>query len=340
MSDPKQAGVRVTVAADFNDETLQMLREISPRLQIERYFPDVPETVWGQTEVLYTIRHFPDPAQAPRLRWIQVHYAGIDGILNRPIVQAEDIEITSASGIHAVQMAEYCLAMMLAFEYKLPLMLNYQREIKWPEKRHEIFRPLTLRGQTLGIAGYGSIGRELARQAVGLGMRVLATKRDLLRTTEDEGYYAPGTGDPAGDLPERLYPPEALRTMVQECDYVVITVPLTEKTRHTINQDILNAMKKNAVLINVARGAVVDEAALISHLAAEKIRGAALDVFEEEPLPATSPLWNLANVILSPHVSGNTARYHEKAAEVFAENLRRYLEGRPLLNRYNREHGY
>jgi len=120
----------------------------------------------------------------------------------------------------------------------------------------------------------------------------------------------------------------------------VITVPLTPDTRHSINEDVMGAMKPTAVLVNVSRGSVIDELALISALAAGKIAGAGLDVFEEEPLPSTSPLWNMDNVIISPHVSGNTARYHEKAAAVFAENLERYLEKRSLLNRLNRDQGY
>jgi phosphoglycerate dehydrogenase-like enzyme len=128
--------------------------------------------------------------------------------------------------------------------------------------------------------------------------------------------------------------------MSRECDYLVVTVPLTPATRHLINADVLNHMKKTAILINIARGAVVDEAELISALAAGRIGGAALDVFEEEPLPTSSPLWNLDNVIISPHVSGNTTLYHEKAAALFAENLRRYVENQPLLNRFHREQGY
>ena len=128
--------------------------------------------------------------------------------------------------------------------------------------------------------------------------------------------------------------------MARESDFLAVTVPLTPASRHSINESVFAAMKPTAVLVNVARGAVIDEPALISALSAGKIAGAGLDVFEEEPLPATSPLWNMDNVIISPHVSGNTARYHEKAAAIFAENLRRYLDKRPLLNRLNREQGY
>ncbi len=340
MSENKQGTINVVVAADFSDEIMAQLREISPELNIERHFPEVPDSVWKNAEVLYTIRHFPEPEEAPRLRWIQLHFAGMENVVSQRIVkEAEDVEVTSASGIHAIQMAEYCLAMMLAFMYKIPLMMTYKATATWLPNRHEVFTPHGLRGMTLGIAGYGSIGRELARMADTLGMTVLATKHNLKRT-DDDGYAEPDTGDPEGEIPERLYPPEATATMASECDFLVVATPLTNDTYHQINENIFDAMKKSAILINVARGGVVDEKALISALAAEKIGGAALDVFEEEPLPASSPLWNLDNVIISPHVSGMTTRYHEKAAALFAENLRRYLHNQPLFNRLDREKGY
>lgn len=332
--------IKVVVTVDLSDDLLDELREISPKLHIERHFPDVPEAVWGETEVLYTINRFPEPAQAPRLRWIQMHTAGIDHAINQPIVQTEDVDLTTASGIHAVQMAEYCLAMMLAFNYKLPKLLELQARAEWPQGKFNVFNPAELRGQTLGIAGYGSIGRELARIVNTLGMTVLATKQNVMQPADTQGYAEEGTGDSQGEIPERLYPPEALASMASACDYLVLTTPLTPKTRHMVNEQVLNAMKKTAILINVARGGVVDEAALISALAAGTIAGAALDVFEEEPLPSTSPLWNLENVIISPHISGNSVHYHEKAAAVFAENLRRYVEKRPLLNLLERSRGY
>lgn len=332
--------IKVVIADDLSDEILEQLRAISPRLHIERHFPNVPDSAWADAEVLYTGNRLPDPTQVPRLRWIQFMSAGLDHSIDKPVVQAEDIEITSASGIHATQMAEFCLAMMLAFTYNLPKMLELQGRVEWPKDRYQYFTPRPLRDQTVGIVGYGSIGRELARQAQALGMIVLATKRNLLQTLEDTDYVEPGLGDPQADIPARIYPPEALASMAQMCDFLVVTVPLTASTRHMVNEDVLKAMKRTAVLINVGRGSVIDEPALISALAAGTIAGAGLDVFEEEPLPATSPLWNMDNVIIAPHVSGNSARYDEKAAALFAENLQRYLENRPLLNKLERQRGY
>lgn len=331
--------IHVIVAMDFSDEIIEQLRTISPQLRIERHFPKVPDSAWASAEVLYTVRDLPEPEQAPRLRWIQTHTSGINHLLDQPIMQAEDVEITTSSGIHAVPMAEYCMAMMLAFAYRLPLFRRYQERAEWPTDINPLATE-TLRGQTLGIVGYGSVGRELARIADQMGMIVVATKRDLRQISAEDDYIEAGLGDVTGDIPTRLYPPEALASMVSVCDYVVITVPLTPDTRHMVGEAIFDVMKDTAVLINVARGAVVDEAALISALAAEKIAGAALDVFEEEPLPATSPLWQMDNVIITPHVSGNNARIHEKAAALFADNLQRYLENRPLLNHVDRTRGY
>ena len=340
MTQNPAAPIHVIVAMDFSDAIVQDLRAVSPRLHVERHFPTVPERAWADAEVLYTVNIFPAPEQAPHLRWIQLHSAGVEEALRNPILKAQDIEVTNTSGIHAVNMAEYTMLMMAAFNYQLGAMLAAQQKIEWPPKPQALYRPTPLRGKTVGIIGYGAVGREIARLAVSGGMRVLAAKRDVMHPAQGDKYAEPGTGDPEGNLPDRIYPVQAAASLVKECDYVVVTCPLTRLTRHLVNEAVLAAMKPTAVLINVARGAVVDEAALISALAANRIGGAALDVFEEEPLPATSPLWNLPNVILTPHVSGGRADYHQQAAAVFAENLRRYTSNDPLLNVVNREREY
>lgn len=338
MSVPES--INVVVAMDFSDELIQKLREVSPRLRIERHFPNVPDKAWAQAEVLYTVNKLPLPEQAPRLRWIQFHSAGIDHAVKEVVFETPDISLTTTNGIHAVNMAEFSLAMMLAFSYKIPEMLRFQAKADWSKDRTTIFPSLTLRGQTLGIVGYGAIGRELARQANALGMTVLAIKRDVMHPADDTSYREPETGDPKGEIPARLYPPEAIASMAAACDFLVLIMPLTNATRGMINADVLKAMKKTAVLINVARGGVVDEAALIEALKDGEIAGAALDVFAAEPLPPESPLWAMPNVIISPHIAGLRADYHARAAEVFAENLRRYLNGESLLNLVNREIGY
>ena len=332
--------VLVTVAIDFSDEILTELRELSPRLQIERHFPHVSHEVISRTEVLYTTGYFPEPEQAPKLRWIQVNSAGVNHALDYSIVQAEDIIVTTTSGIHASNMAHYCLMTMLMFNYNMRQAFELQRRAEWPAEPHGIFSPVDMDMQTVGIVGYGSIGRELARICSAIGMTVLATKRDISSTEELNAFAMPDLGDPSGDIPDRIYPADTVTSMAKDCDYLVITVPHTEETEHLVDDDVFRAMKESAVLVNVSRGAVVDEKALITALSAEVIAGAALDVFEEEPLPSTSPLWNLDNVIITPHFSGFTRDYHKKAALVFKENLRRYLENVPLLNQLNRAKGY
>ena len=330
----------VTIAIDFSDEILAELREISPRLHIERHFPEVAPDAIARTEVLYTTAYYPEPEQAPKLRWIQMNSAGMNHALHHRIMQAEDIMVTSVSGVHATNMAHYCLMMMLMFNYKMRMALQLQERAEWPDNAPERFMPVDMDEQTVGIVGYGSIGRELARLCAAMGMTVLASKRDLANTAEENAYAVPGVGDPTGDIPDRIYPADTIAAMAKDCDYLVVAAPRTAATEHLIGEEVLSAMKDTAVLVNVSRGAIVDEKTLITALSSGVIAGAALDVFEEEPLPPTSPLWNLDNIVITPHISGFTRDYHQKAARVFKENLRRYLENRPLLNQLDRAKGY
>ncbi len=344
MTDSSSEPINVIVAIEMDDELIDAIRDVSPRLRVERYIDKVPDGAWATVEVLLTASVFPAPEQVPRLRWIQSYSAGIDVILDRPIVQSPEVEVTSASGVHSVQMGEFALAMMLAFNYKLRPLIERQARSEWSRGMQsnglpDFFLPHELRGQTLGIHGYGSIGRELARQATALGMTVLATKHNLMQLADD-GWREPNTGDPTGDIPARLYPPEALASMARECDFLVILAPLTEASRHSVNETVLNAMKPTAVLVNLARGGLIDEQAMIQALTAQKIGGAALDVFEQEPLPPESPLWTLPNVIVSPHIAGASVNYHRKAVALFIDNLHRYLDHQPLMNRLRREQGY
>jgi len=331
---------RIVVKSTLSDALLSHLRDIAPDYRVD-YYPDaVPDNVWAEAEILFTGRTLPTPEQAPRLRWIQLASAGFDWAQKTPIGQRPDIDIASSSGMHATPIAEYCLGMMLALNLKLPLMLDLKRKSEWPKNRPSAFGPAPLRGKTVGIIGYGSIGRELARLCDALGMVVLAAKRDVMRPEARDGWIEPGTGDPLGEIPTRLYPGQAVATMAKDCDFVVMTAPLTGDTRHMIDLTVLNAMKSTAFFINIARGDVVDEVALVHSLQHDGIAGAALDVFVEEPLPQSSPLWSLPNVIISPHVSGDLPDYFERAGRVFAENLRRHVQKRPLINLLDRVKGY
>ncbi len=336
--------LHVLITHKVSDTLLEPLQNISSQIRLHvhpaKQGSEVPAKLWKDADILYTTGALPTPKTETRLKWIQSHSAGVDALLLQPFFEANpDVVLTTTSGIHATNMGEYVLGMILALGHRIPTMLKYQAKAEWSEKRYSIFLPQELRNSTVGILGYGSLGREVARLCKAFGAEVLATKFNV-RQTADEGYTLEGTGDPQGELFDRLYPPQATAFMVKDCDFVVVTLPLTEATRGSVNEHVINAMKPTAFLINVGRGGVVDEAALLAALQEGRIAGAAFDVFAEEPLLAESPLWKAPNFIISPHISGNTATYDEKAVRVFEENLRRYIEKRPLLNVVDRAKGY
>jgi phosphoglycerate dehydrogenase-like enzyme len=325
------------------EDLVAKLQAISPRLNIEvekaNRIEDISSDAWTTAEVLYTGRIIPGPDQAPNLRWIQFHFAGIDHARDSAILKRENLVATTLSGASATQVAEYTVMMLLALGHRLPDMLEHQRKSTWPKDRWERFSPFEMRGRTVGIIGYGSIGRQVARILHSLGAQVLATKRDL-KHPEDSDYVIPGFGDPGGDYVHRLYPAEALKSVARASDFLVVTVPLTVGTRDLINSEVFEVMKESAFLVDTSRGGVVNQTALINALHDHKISGVALDVFPEEPLPQDNPLWKMPNVIISPHISGNTPFYDERAMELFAENLRRYLAGDRLLNPIDLSRGY
>lgn len=335
--------IEVLITMSFDEDLVKQLSEISPRLHLQvipaQQSQDVPAEVWQRVEVLYTNRILPKPEEAPRLQWIQLHWAGADHALDSPILTKTGLQVTTLSGTSASQMAEHALMMMLALGHRLPEAFALQKRGEWPEERWKRFSPLELRDSTVGIVGYGSIGRQIARLLTSFGAHVLATKRDVMHPA-DTGYIPEGLGDVAGDLVHRLYPPQALKAMLALCDFVVVCTPLTPETRNLLSTDELAALKPNAYLIGLSRGGVIDQNALIPLLRDQKIGGAALDVFPTEPLPADSPLWKLPNVIITPHVAGFSPHYDERAVLLFSENLQRYLAGLPLYNRINMEKKY
>jgi phosphoglycerate dehydrogenase-like enzyme len=339
MSEP----VNVLITVPFPEKLISKLNGVSPRLRISvskaKNSEEISDEEWDKAEVLYTSRILPAPQRAPHLRWIQFHFAGIDHAVDAPILKKEDLVATTLSGASASQMAEYVVMMLLSLGHRLPELVNSQKRAEWPKDRWERFSPQELRESKVGIVGYGSIGRQVARLLAPFGVQVLASKRDAMHP-EDHGYTPEGQGDPQGDFVRRLYPPQALKSMIKACDFIVVTIPLTEETRGMMNAEAFNAFKPTAFLVDVSRGGVVDHEALIEALNEKKLAGAALDVFPEEPLSAESPLWKMPNVFITPHIAGNTAFYDERAVELFAENLDRYLSGLPLYNRYRLELGY
>lgn len=334
--------INVLVTMPFPQPLIDKLSRVSSTLVVTqreaRTAEEIADVV-GEVEVIYAWEAIPLPENASKLRWVQLHSAGADAILQHPLYLQSDVIFTTANGIHAIPMAEYVMAQILAFAHHLPRMFEDKLNATWTQGRWNRYVPSELHGATFGVVGYGSIGRHVARLAQAFGMRVLAIKRDV-RHLAGERYIVPGVGDPEGDLPDRIYPPQALHSFLSECDYVVLTVPLTSQTRHLVDAAALAAMKPGGVLINISRGDVVDEPALVAALEQGKIGGAALDVFAEEPLPEDHPLWKLPNVIISPHVGGFTPHYDDRATDIFAENLRRYVGGEPLLNVVNRDREY
>jgi phosphoglycerate dehydrogenase-like enzyme len=322
------------------------MRAVSPRLVIAQRTAmtreDLAAVVTPETEVLFSTAAPPTLERLPRLRWFQCRSAGMNAVINTPVWNQPDIALTSASGVHAITMAEYTTGMMIALARDFLGFLSFQRRATWPrhpKNNHQQFPGRELRGETVLIVGYGSIGREIARQCQALGLRVLAVKRDPSRRTDD-GFLVPGTGDPHGLIPEQIVGPADLPNLLPKAGYVVLCSALAANAAHLIGELELRLMRPDAYLINVGRGGLVDEPVLIRALRERWIAGAGLDVFATEPLPAESPLWSLDNVILSPHVCGVTPRYDDHMAALFTENLRRYVAGAPLLNLVDRTLGY
>jgi phosphoglycerate dehydrogenase-like enzyme len=265
---------------------------------------------------------------APNLKWLALSSAGAETAVARGLVKPGGPVVTTASGVHAVSIREHVFAMLLMWVRDWPRILDLRRAGQW--RSHEgvpALEPRELSGATLGIVGFGAIGQAVARVGRAFGMRILATR------------YSARPGERDDDVDE-LYPAGELRTLLAASDYVVIAAPATDETKHLIGADELAVMRPHAFLINIARGSLIDEAALIAALESGQIAGAGLDVFEREPLPTESPLWRLPNVILSPHVAGATDKYGQRLTDLLIENIGRLRAGQPLRNVVQPGRGY
>ena len=264
--------------------------------------------------------------QRLQLRWIHSAAAGVRSMLHPEIV-ASDVVITNSAGVHAEPIAESALGCILHFARGFDFAVRAQARAEWDkmpfESRAGAVREIA--GATLGIIGYGGIGRALARRAVALGMHVQAQRT---RESPDEDGVA------------MLYGDSGLEQLLRTSDYVVVSLPSTDDTHHLIDAEKLGWLKADAVLVNVGRGDVIDEHALTSVLQAGALRGAGLDVFEVEPLPAESVLWGLPNVLILPHVSATTTRFWERQTALIVENVGRYLRGERLRNEVEKDRGY
>lgn len=319
--------MKVLATVRLTDEQLESLRRVSPDLQVVRELDEKrAREEFRDADVFYGFL-LPGPLEEARsLRWIQLVSAGAEHLFEAGI-RRTDVLVTTVSGIHGTAISEYALCTMIMLARRIPHILRESARHEWRPNRARMYYGEELRGKVLGILGLGAIGRQVAQVARCLGMRVVGLRRS--------GAEGPGDG-----IVEEVYGPEGLLEMLPRCDFVLVVLPLTAETRGLIGERELRAMKPSAFLINVARGHIVDESALTRALREGWIAGAAFDVFAREPLPADSELWNLPNLIVTPHMAGNTLPYLERATEIFRENLRRYLAGEPLINLLDKERGY
>jgi phosphoglycerate dehydrogenase-like enzyme len=335
--------ITVVVTSYFEEEHLRRIREVDGRLRVLYRENLVPPPRWpgdhagpegwrrspeedkeflamlAEAEVLYDFPrgHTRDLSQVvPKLRWVQASMAGTGEVAKKAGLVETDIVVTTASGVYSGPLAEFVVMAMLQHAKGLERLRRDKAEMAWRPAHAD-----SLEGKTLCIVGIGNIGRAIAGRARPFGMRILGVKR----TVHDE--------DPARNHADALYGTDRLHEALAEADYVAVTLPGTPETHHLVDEEAIRSMQKGAYFVNVGRGAAVDERGLVEALREGHLSGAALDVFEVEPLPRESPLWELDNVIISPHSTDNLPGLTNRLqTDLFCDNLRRYLDGEPLIN--------
>ncbi|MFB6105921.1 MAG: D-2-hydroxyacid dehydrogenase [Halobacteriaceae archaeon] len=290
------------------EDLVAALREVAPDATVEHArTPPASRTAIADAEVVVSA-YLPREllARADALRWVQALSAGVDFY---PLDELEErgVALTTAAGIHAEAIGEQVLGYLLTFERNIHRGIQNQQRGVW-----ERYEGGELRGKTLGVVGVGAIGTRVAELGSALGMTVVGTKRDV---------------QDAPDAVDEMLPPDGLYDLLERSHYVVVSCPLTEETHHLLSTEELATMRDDAVLVNVARGPIVDEDALARVLQQRAIRGAALDVFESEPLDADSPLWDLSNAVLTPHMAGSTPEKVSRVVDIFARNYEAYVAG-------------
>ena len=305
------------------------LRHEFPSIEITQLsdYQGIEEQI-RDAEVVVTWSLRPEQLRAAaKLRWIHSTAAAVHALMSPELVQS-DVVVTNAREVHGPVVAEHAIALMFAMAKQIPMAVRAQNQRLWAQGgiSRATVPARELRDSTLGLIGVGSIGRAVARQAAALGMRVLALRE------HPENGSAEGVAE--------LFGPADLDHLLRVSDYVIVAAPLTEETSSMIDSTRFAHMKSSACLINVSRGALIDENALIQALRQKKIGAAALDVFENEPLPAESPLWDMENVLITPHTAGVTDKLWERQYTLFSENLRRFLAGQPLRDVVDKQKGY
>jgi phosphoglycerate dehydrogenase-like enzyme len=307
----------------------QRLAQDFPQVQIaQRNTYDGVEQDLRDAEILFTISLRADQfAAAQNLRWIHAPTAAVHQFLFPELVNSE-VVLTNSREVHGPVVAEHVMALIFALARKIPQAAQLQQKRVWGQEAiwSEGAHPREIAGATLGLIGVGSIGARVAQMASALGMRVIAVREHIER------------GNPEGV--EAVFPPSAIDDLLKQSDFVVLAAPLIESTHALINAARLAAMKAGAYLINVGRGAQVDENALADALRSRRLAGAALDVFEREPLPPESPLWSLENLLITPHTAGLTEKLWDRHYELLSDNLRRYLNKQTLRFVVDKRIGY
>jgi len=316
--------VKVLVTHDMGEADLDKIRSVSDSIEVEtaKNMAAALDKAPG-AEVIHPGRWSDELwKSAAGLKWVQSGGAGVERFLTADFI-ASPIVLTNARGIYAIPIADHVMAFVLHFSRVFNMLLRKQIGHAWADWGE--CDPDELVGKTLGIVGLGGIGTEVAKRAKAFDMRVIATRRrpELPSHHADEARGA-----------------DELPWLLQESDYVALCAALTPGTRHAIGEEQLKLMKPTAHLINIGRGGLIDEQALIAALRERQIAGAGLDVFEMEPLPADSPLWDMPNVLITPHTAGSSPRSHARLMDLFCENLRRHVAGKPLLNVVDKAAGY
>ncbi len=317
----------VLVLANPTDRELKLLEELPSETSLavgnspEAFDRAAPEATvilnWsGSGELLREVF-----AVCPRVQWVHSRSAGLDGVLSPEIIESP-VPVTNGSGVFSPPLGEFALGAILYFAKDFRRMVRSQEAGVWDQ-----FDMPEIAGQTVGIVGYGDIGRAVAVRVRPMGMRVLAVKRHVL----------PYNPDP---LIDKIYPPDERLEMISRADYIVASAPLTPETRGMVGAPEFAAMKREAVVINIGRGPVIDEAAMVRALTEGRIKGAALDVFDTEPLPEGHPLYRLKNVLLSPHCADHTPDWLERGMRFFLEQFERFRKGEPLVNVVDKRLGY
>lgn len=313
--------LNILVLNNLAERHMKAIQSVAPNCNVitcdfekaAEYISDIDILVtWGSMDIRSLF------LAAPKLAWIHSLSAGVEKLVF-PEMKSSNTMLTNSKGIHGIPVSEHVFAMMLAFTRGINLFIHQQAKHQWKRIAVE-----EIHDKTIGIVGLGSIGREIAKKAKGMGMNVIASKQTI--TTEL--------------FVDELYPPEKLHELLSLSDFVVTALPLLEETKHLFTLKEFTAMKPSAYLINIARGGIIKQDDLLAALEQGLIKGACLDVFEEEPLPDTSPLWDMPNVLITPHVAALSPNYLDRAIKLFADNLSRFQQKKEMLNNIDKIKGY